>query len=80
MHDGPRREGGIRQLYRGGGPEIIGLVPRATAALSTLEYSRRTFRSWNEGELPTHLSYLSGGLSGFTEGVVFSPFQVIKVN
>lgn len=37
-------EGGVRQLYRGGLPEITGLIPRATAALSTLEFSRRMFR------------------------------------
>jgi solute carrier family 25 2-oxodicarboxylate transporter 21 len=37
-------EGGVRQLYRGGAPEILGLIPRATAALSTLEFSRRLFR------------------------------------
>jgi hypothetical protein len=34
----------VRQLYRGGAPEILGLIPRATAALSTLEFSRRLFR------------------------------------
>jgi solute carrier family 25 2-oxodicarboxylate transporter 21 len=37
-------EGGVRQLYRGGLPEITGLIPRASAALSTLELSRRQFR------------------------------------
>ena len=72
----PHREGGVRQLYRGGMPEITGLIPRATAALSTLEYSRRLFRSWNKGELPTHLAYFSGALAGMSEGVAFSPFQV----
>mmetsp|Transcript_2283 Transcript_2283/g.5111 ORF Transcript_2283/g.5111 Transcript_2283/m.5111 type:complete len:283 (+) Transcript_2283:59-907(+) len=73
------REGGLLQFYRGGLPEIAGLIPRATAALSTLEFSRRTFRSWHAGELPTPYAYLSGGLCGITEGIVFSPFQVIKV-
>ncbi len=41
------REGGVLQLYRGGLPEIAGLIPRATAALSTLEFSQRVFRSWD---------------------------------
>lgn len=73
------REGGVTQLYRGALPEITGLVPRATAALSTLEFSQRLFRSWSGGELPVFYAYLSGGLSGVSEAVAFSPFQVIKV-
>jgi hypothetical protein len=40
---------------------------------------RRFFRSRNGGELPTAYAYLSGCMSGVSEGVVFSPFQVIKV-
>lgn len=31
------------------------------------------------GELLTRYAYLSGALSGVSEGVVFAPFQVIKV-
>mmetsp|Transcript_8374 Transcript_8374/g.20855 ORF Transcript_8374/g.20855 Transcript_8374/m.20855 type:complete len:290 (-) Transcript_8374:426-1295(-) len=74
------KEGGVLQLYRGGLPEITGLIPRATAALSTLEFSQRLFKSWQaDGSLKTQYAYLSGGLSGVTEGVAFSPFQVIKV-
>uniref|UniRef100_A0A7S3R606 Uncharacterized protein n=1 Tax=Dunaliella tertiolecta TaxID=3047 RepID=A0A7S3R606_DUNTE len=74
------REGGLRQLYRGGLPEIAGLVPRASAALSTLEFSKRTFRAWS----PTHQlemrhAYAAGALSGVSEAIAFSPFQVIKV-
>ncbi|KAF8067171.1 msrB [Scenedesmus sp. PABB004] len=72
-------EGGVAQLYRGGAPEILGLIPRATAALSTLELSRRTFRSWHDGHLTPGYAYLSGALSGVTEGVAFAPFQVVKV-
>eukprot|EP00798_Chlamydomonas_sp_ICE-L_P001480 gene1480-32866_t len=73
------REGGVRQLYRGGIPEIAGLVPRATAALATLEYSRREFRSWNDGKLTPFYAHLSGALCAVPEAIVFSPFQVIKV-
>jgi hypothetical protein len=35
--------------------------------------------SWHEGQLLTRYAYLSGALAGVTEGVAFSPFQVIKV-
>lgn len=132
------REGGVKQLYRGGLPEITGLIPRATAALSTLEFSHRTFRlvplecthilvchgicstpvlathtitcthlpcnvahagnsidcltltcqcaycehacrHLHHGHLPLPYAYLSGALAGVSEGIVFSPFQVIKV-
>ncbi|KIY96069.1 2-oxodicarboxylate carrier 2 [Monoraphidium neglectum] len=81
-------EGGVSQLYRGeqspprqrrGLPEILGLMPRASAAMSTLEFSRRFFRERSGGELPARYAYASGALSGVSEGVVFAPFQVIKV-
>lgn len=72
-------EGGLKQLYRGGLPEITGLIPRASAAMATLEFSRRAFRSLHDGDLLTRYAYLSGSMSGVTEGVVFAPFQVIKV-
>ena len=35
--------------------------------------------SWHDGQLLTRYAYLSGALSGVTEGVAFGPFQVIKV-
>lgn len=73
------REGGVLQFYRGGLPEILGLIPRATAALSTLEFSQREFKRRNGGSLSTAGAYASGGLSGLSEGVAFAPFQVIKV-
>ncbi|GLC35292.1 hypothetical protein PLESTB_000580300 [Pleodorina starrii] len=73
------REGGVLQFYRGGLPEIVGLVPRATAALSTLEFSQRELRRVNGGSLSAGGAYLSGALSGVSEGVAFAPFQVIKV-
>ncbi|KAI8468968.1 MAG: mitochondrial carrier domain-containing protein [Monoraphidium minutum] len=73
-------EGGVRQLYRGGLPEIAGLMPRASAAMSTLEFSRRMFRGLDEGGvLSPSYAYLSGALSGVSEGLAFAPFQVIKV-
>ncbi|MEW5306733.1 MAG: hypothetical protein WDW36_009177 [Sanguina aurantia] len=73
------REGGVRQLYRGALPEITGLVPRATAALSTLEFSRKEFRARNGGQLSVPAAYLSGAMAGVPEGIAFAPFQVIKV-
>ena len=72
-------EGGVRQLYRGGLPEIAGLMPRAAAALSTLEFSRRFFKERHGGRLRAADAYLSGALSGVSEGVAFAPFQVVKV-
>ncbi|GIL74313.1 hypothetical protein Vretifemale_4358 [Volvox reticuliferus] len=56
-----------------------GLIPRATAALSTLEFSQRQLRRTNGGVLSPGAAYLSGALSGVSEGVAFAPFQVIKV-
>ena len=66
-------------MYRGGLAEISGLVPRASAALSTLHYSQKLLSEANGGTLSTLGGYLSGAASGVTEAVAFSPFQVVKV-
>lgn len=69
-------EGGAAQLFRGALPEIGGLAPRAAAALSTLEYSQRLFRSWHpQRQLTAPAAYMAGALSGVSEAVVFNPFQ-----
>merc|ERR1719480_218782 len=73
------KEGGFFQLYRGGLPEIIGLVPRSTAMLSSMQYCRNFFRRRNNGHLSTPAAYFSGWFSGFFEALTFTPFQVIKV-
>jgi len=75
------REGGPRQLYRGALPEISGLMPRAAAALTTLEFAQRGLRaaSADGRTLSAGGAYLAGGMSGVSEAFAFSPFQVIKV-
>ncbi|PNH07452.1 putative mitochondrial 2-oxodicarboxylate carrier [Tetrabaena socialis] len=55
------------------------LIPRATAALSTLEFSQREFARANGGTLSMPGAYLSGALCAVSESFAFAPFQVIKV-
>jgi solute carrier family 25 2-oxodicarboxylate transporter 21 len=78
--DGGATQGGLRQLYRGALPEIVGLAPRASAALTTLEMAQRTFRERDPaGRLSPAAAHAAGGLSGASEAVAFAPFQVVKV-
>jgi solute carrier family 25 2-oxodicarboxylate transporter 21 len=78
--DGGATPGGLRQLYRGALPEIVGLAPRASAALTTLEMSQRWFRERDAGgRLSPVAAHAAGALSGASEGVAFAPFQVVKV-
>jgi hypothetical protein len=64
-------EGGVRQLYRGGLPEIAGLMPRAAAAMSTLELSRRWCLARGGGLLPGSGS--GGGSSTAAAAVTLTP-------
>jgi solute carrier family 25 2-oxodicarboxylate transporter 21 len=72
-------EGGIRQLYRGGLPEIAGLVPRSSAMWSGYEFSRREMIKLNDGVCNTPIVAMAGVCGGVCEGTAFSPFQVVKV-
>jgi len=72
-------EGGFFQLYRGGLPEIAGLIPRSTAQLTSLEFFREFCRSRNGGKLRGIDAYASGVFAGIFEALSFTPFQVVKV-
>ena len=72
-------EGGVMQLYRGGLPEIAGLVPRSSAMWSGYEFSRRQLIELNGGQCTTPIVAAAGVCGGCCEGVAFSPFQVVKV-
>jgi solute carrier family 25 (mitochondrial 2-oxodicarboxylate transporter), member 21 len=78
--DGGATRGGLRQLYRGSLPEIVGLAPRASAALTTLEMAQRAFREREPaGRLSPWAAHAAGALSGASEALAFAPFQVVKV-
>ena len=62
-------EGGVRQLYRGGLPEIAGLVPRSSAMWSGYELSRRELTRINGGACNTQIVAASGVCAGCFEGV-----------
>lgn len=69
-------EGGVRQLYRGGLPEIAGLVPRSSAMWSGYEFSRREMTKLNGGVCNTQIVAMAGVCGGICEATAFSPFQV----
>ncbi len=62
-------EGGMRQLYRGGLPEIAGLIPRSSAMWSGYELSRRELTRLNGGVCNTQIVAASGVCAGCCEGV-----------
>eukprot|EP00329_Picozoa_sp_Boothbay-MS584-11_P007537 67954_4 len=72
-------EGGVRQLYRGGLPEIAGLVPRSSAMWSGYEMGRRKLIQLNGGVCTTPIVAAAGACGGICEGVAFQPFQIVKV-
>ena len=74
-----RDEGGLRQLYRGGLPEIAGLMPRSAAMWSGYELARRKLTAANGGVCSTPIVAASGVVAGVCEALAFSPFQVVKV-
>ncbi|KAG2501402.1 hypothetical protein HYH03_001188 [Edaphochlamys debaryana] len=77
------REGGVYQLYRGALPELMGMIPRSTGALASLEstkrYLARVAPDPVTGKLQASHAYAAGAVSGVCESLGFAPFQVIKV-
>lgn len=59
---------------------LTGMLPRSTAALASLDMSKRALASTSaDGKLRAEHAYLAGAVSGVAESLGFAPFQVIKV-
>lgn len=59
---------------------LTGMLPRSTAALPSLDMSKRALALTSaDGKLRAEHAYLAGAVSGVAESLGFAPFQVIKV-
>jgi solute carrier family 25 2-oxodicarboxylate transporter 21 len=72
------REGGVRRLYRGLIPELAGMTPTRSAMYAGFDLSRQALAAATP--LPERaVVACAGGIAGVPEGLVTTPFQVVKV-
>ncbi|CAM9287464.1 unnamed protein product, partial [Heterosigma akashiwo] len=69
---------GIRGLYRGVTPTIIGILPYAGIAFMSNEHFKTKLRERYGKTPPVYLKLIAGGISGLMAQSVSYPFEVIR--
>lgn len=78
------RSGGVRGLYSGIGPTLVGIVPYGGVSFATFESLKALYRRRNEktgivsDEMPTTHKLLAGGASGFLAQTATYPLHVVR--
>lgn len=81
------RSGGVRGLYSGIGPTLVGIVPYGGVSFATFESLKALYRRRELGDdsatsaadsMPTTHKLLAGGASGFLAQTVTYPLHVVR--
>lgn len=74
-------EGGVRTLYSGLGPTLVGIVPYAGINFYTYETQKAAWVKWKgkgENEMPTPVRLMFGALAGATGQTLTYPIDVVR--
>ncbi|KAG1678126.1 Calcium-binding mitochondrial carrier protein Aralar1 [Nymphon striatum] len=72
------RHEGIPGLYRGLGPQIIGVAPEKAIKLTVNDFFRDKLSN-EKGELPLWAGYAAGGIAGASQVVFTNPLEIVKI-
>lgn len=77
--------GGVRQLYAGLGPTLMGIVPYGGISFATFESIKSLYRArgvvphdWEGDEMPVAHKLAAGGVSGFIAQTVTYPLHIVR--
>ena len=72
------REGGIRGLYRGLGPQVLAAMPATCGMYAGERFFGRLFEK-DDGSTDFLRTFAAGACSGVSETMSVCPFEVLKV-
>ncbi|PXF40924.1 Mitochondrial substrate carrier family protein X [Gracilariopsis chorda] len=73
------RQTGLRSLYRGLGPALIGVFPEKAIKLSVNDYLTAVL-SRPDGSISVPMAMLAGGGAGLSQVVATNPMEVLMIN
>ena len=71
-------EGGIKALYRGLGPNLIGVTPEKAIKLAANELFREYFEK-DDGSIEVIHEVIAGGGAGFCQVIATNPMEIVKI-
>lgn len=76
------RNEGFRAMYKGLGPQLVGVAPEKAIKLAVNEGLRKIFADWTHnapGGIHLGLEILAGGAAGFSQVLFTNPLEIVKI-
>ncbi|OBZ81449.1 Calcium-binding mitochondrial carrier protein Aralar1 [Choanephora cucurbitarum] len=70
---------GFAGLYRGLGPQLVGVAPEKAIKLTVNDFVRSQFTSKNNGEIKFWQEMVAGGAAGASQVVFTNPLEIVKI-
>lgn len=76
------RNEGFRAMYKGLGPQLVGVAPEKAIKLAVNEGLRKIFADWTHnapGGIHLGLEIVAGGAAGFSQVLFTNPLEIVKI-
>lgn len=73
------RNEGAMGLYRGLGPQLVGVAPEKAIKLSMNDLLRSLFKNKDQGDVYLPLEILAGGGAGASQVIFTNPLEIVKI-
>ncbi|KAI7895071.1 mitochondrial carrier domain-containing protein [Mucor mucedo] len=70
---------GFAGLYRGLGPQLVGVAPEKAIKLTVNDFVRNKFSSGQNGEIKFWQEMVGGGAAGASQVVFTNPLEIVKI-
>lgn len=70
---------GFLGLYKGLGPQLVGVAPEKAIKLTVNDFLRSTFRDKTTGTVPLPFEIVSGGCAGASQVIFTNPIEIVKI-
>jgi hypothetical protein len=70
---------GVRGLYSGLGPQLVGVAPEKAIKLTVNDFARHMFTDKNTGKIEFWAEVLSGCMAGGSQVIFTNPLEIVKI-
>lgn len=70
---------GFKGLYRGLGPQLVGVAPEKAIKLTVNDLMRDTFKNKETNKIALPAEIIAGGMAGGCQVVFTNPLEIVKI-